>query len=165
MYIGLETIFGTVQKWSLRPLLDSLKGGLNVGILLYFSEFLDVSNPIFDTVSFSVRVSKGAVSGVLTLKAPRKILEHTTIYFCFLFFRENNAWHYIWIVCPADDSHVMSSIIPSEKCRLPVVIGALRVKFSRGSKMNRRYGMKIGIENRKVTSTWNTYSSNCRRCF
>ena len=28
--------FGTVQKWSLRPLLDSLKGGLNIGSLLYF---------------------------------------------------------------------------------------------------------------------------------
>ena len=27
----------------------------------------------------------------LTLKAPRKILGQTTIYFCFLFFRENNA--------------------------------------------------------------------------
>ena len=30
-----ETIYGTVQKWSLRPLLDSPKGGLNSGILLY----------------------------------------------------------------------------------------------------------------------------------
>ena len=36
MYIWLETTSGTVQKWSLRPLLDSLKGGLNIGILLYF---------------------------------------------------------------------------------------------------------------------------------
>ena len=27
--------FGTVKKWSLRPLLDSPKGGLNIGILLY----------------------------------------------------------------------------------------------------------------------------------
>ena len=35
MYIWLETTFGTVQKWSLRPLLDSPKGGLNIGILLY----------------------------------------------------------------------------------------------------------------------------------
>ena len=49
----------------------------------------------------------------------------------------------MWIVCQADDSHVMSSIISSEnykkkkkkkkknilwKCRLPVVVGALRVK-------------------------------------
>ena len=38
MYIWLETTFGTVQKWSLRPLLDSLKGGLNIGILLYIKE-------------------------------------------------------------------------------------------------------------------------------
>ena len=51
----------------------------------------------------------------LTIKGPRKILEQTTIYFCFLFFRENNAWHYMWIVCQADDSHVMSSIIFSKK--------------------------------------------------
>ena len=35
MYLSLETTFGTVQKWSLRPLLDSSKGGLNIGILLY----------------------------------------------------------------------------------------------------------------------------------
>ena len=35
VYIWLETTFGTVQKWSLRPLLDSPKGGLNIGILLY----------------------------------------------------------------------------------------------------------------------------------
>ena len=48
-------------------------------------------------------------------QAPRKFLEQTTIYFYFLFFRENNAWHYMWIVCQADDSHVMSSIISSEK--------------------------------------------------
>ena len=33
--IWLETTFGTVQKWSLRPLLDSLKVGLIIGILLY----------------------------------------------------------------------------------------------------------------------------------
>ena len=31
----------------------------------------------------------------LTLKVPRKILEQPTIYFCFLFFRGNNAWHYM----------------------------------------------------------------------
>ena len=51
----------------------------------------------------------------LTLKASRKILEQTTVYFCFLFLRENHAWHYMWIVCLADDFHVMSSIIFSEK--------------------------------------------------
>ena len=43
----------------------------------------------------------------------------------------------MWIFCLAEDSHVMSNIISSEKykkknilwkCRLPVVIGALRVK-------------------------------------
>ena len=34
VYLCLETTFETVQKWSLRPLLDSPKGGLNIGILL-----------------------------------------------------------------------------------------------------------------------------------
>ena len=34
----------------------------------------------------------------LTLKAPRKILKQTTIYFYFLFFKENNAWQFMWIV-------------------------------------------------------------------
>ena len=40
MYIWLKTTFGTVQKWSLRPLLDSPKGGLNTEILLYVSVIL-----------------------------------------------------------------------------------------------------------------------------
>ena len=39
VYIWLETTFGTIQKWSLRPLLDSPKGGLNIGILLYLFSF------------------------------------------------------------------------------------------------------------------------------
>ena len=53
-------------------------------------------------------------STFLTLKAPRKIIGER-IYFYFLFFRENNAWHYMFIFCQADDKHVMSSIIYSEK--------------------------------------------------
>ena len=52
---------------------------------------------------------------LLTLKTLRKILEQMTIYFYFLFFKGNNAWHYMWIICQADDSHVMSSIISPEK--------------------------------------------------
>ena len=44
VYVWLETTFGTVQKWSLRPLLDSPKGGLNIGILLY-SEPYGVTAP------------------------------------------------------------------------------------------------------------------------
>ena len=41
VYLWLETTFGTVQKWSLRPLLDSPKGGLNIGILLYIKKVTD----------------------------------------------------------------------------------------------------------------------------
>ena len=63
-------------------------------------------------ISYTDGISKQQF--LLTLKVPRKNLGQTTIYFCFLFFRESNAWHYMWIVCPADDSHVMSSIISSE---------------------------------------------------
>ena len=37
VYIWVETTFWTVQKWSLRPLLDSPKGGLNIGNLLYLT--------------------------------------------------------------------------------------------------------------------------------
>ena len=36
-----DTTFGTAQKWSLRPLLDSPKGGLNIGILLYSLREMD----------------------------------------------------------------------------------------------------------------------------
>ena len=54
VYILLEITFGTVQKWSLRPLLDSHKGGLNIGILLYFrganSFFLEETSFIWGSV-------------------------------------------------------------------------------------------------------------------
>ena len=33
----------------------------------------------------------------------------------FLFFRENKSWHFMWIVCLADDSHEMSKLVFSEK--------------------------------------------------
>ena len=54
------------------------------------------------SVSLRYIPTPSLICQVLTLKAPRKILEQTTIYFCFLFFRDNNAWHYMWIVCQAD---------------------------------------------------------------
>ena len=69
---------------------------------------LDIVSEVFTRHNLTKMVSRFLISiYLLTRKAPRKILEQTTIYFCFLFFREDNA-------CPADDSHVMSSIIPSE---------------------------------------------------
>ena len=45
VYLWLKTTFGTVQKWSLRPLLDSPKGGLNIGILLYLQNCNARSSP------------------------------------------------------------------------------------------------------------------------
>ena len=51
MYLWLETTFWIVQKWSLRPFLDSPKGGLYIGILLYVY-FEDYINYSFDTTGF-----------------------------------------------------------------------------------------------------------------
>ena len=77
--------------------------------------FLKFCWPLFYFWGYLIifKVGLYSISWILTLRAPRKIIEQTTIYFCFLFFRENNVWHYMWIVCQADDSHVMSSIISS----------------------------------------------------
>ena len=54
MYLWLETTFETVQKWSLRPLLDSPKGGLNIGILLFFWSELHCSNNFYDIPILSI---------------------------------------------------------------------------------------------------------------
>ena len=61
---------------------------------------------------------------------PRKIIEQTTIYFYFLFFRENNAWHYMWRRFTCNVKHyflwrIQKNIL--RKCCLQVMIGALRV--------------------------------------
>ena len=48
----------------------------------------DVDQIIRSFVLSAVTIS---VESILTLKVPRKIVEQRTIYFCFLFFRENNA--------------------------------------------------------------------------
>ena len=56
MSLWLETTFGTVQKWSLWPLLDSSKGGLNIGILLYvcFDDSDAYAEPIMGPRSLAV---------------------------------------------------------------------------------------------------------------
>ena len=51
---------------------------------------------------------------MLILKAPSKIAADDILLVFKLFSRENNAWHFKWIVCFADDSLEMSSIIYSE---------------------------------------------------
>ena len=54
-------------------------------------------------------------------------------FFFFFFFRENNSWHFMWIVCLADNSHEISRLVFSEKwtkhfeCLLQILLGALRV--------------------------------------
>ena len=65
---------------------------------------------------------------------PSKIAADST--FIIFTFKENKAWCFMWILCQAEDSPEISSIILSEKTmkkysRLSsaaVVIGALRVK-------------------------------------
>ena len=53
--------------------------------------------------------------------------------FIFYFFQENKSWHFIWIVCLADNSYEMSGLISFEKLKkmkmssAAVVIGTLTV--------------------------------------
>ena len=51
----------------------------------------------------------------LTLKAPITTGRRHFQSMFYGVFRGNNAWHNMWIVCLADDSHVMLSIISSEQ--------------------------------------------------
>ena len=71
---------------------------------------------------------------ILSLRAPDSTAADD-IFIC-LFFRESKAWHFRWIICSANDSHEMSSLIFSQKnnvkkkkkkCLLQVLLGALRV--------------------------------------
>ena len=51
------------------------------------------------------------------LKALSKIVADELLFLSFLFlifFRENKTWHFMWIVCLADNSHEMPSFIFSE---------------------------------------------------
>ena len=51
----------------------------------------------------------------LTLKALIPTTKVVFFYILVLLFKENKAWHFMWIVCLADDSHEMPSLIFSEK--------------------------------------------------
>ena len=42
---------------------------------------------------------------------PGKIAAEDILIYLFLIFRELKAWHFMWIVCLADNSHKMSSLI------------------------------------------------------
>ena len=55
------------------------------------------------------------VKPILTLKVPIMTGRRHFQNMFYIVFRGNNAWHYMWVVCWADHSHVMSSIIFSEK--------------------------------------------------
>ena len=74
----------------------------------------------------------------LTLKVQSKICSRRHSKKFFFFFRENKSWHFMWIVCQADDSHEMSRFVFPEKnnkkkqqktlSSAAVVIGASRFK-------------------------------------
>ena len=51
----------------------------------------------------------------LTLKRQIKIAADDTLIFLLLFLEENKAWSFMWILCLAEDSHKISSLIFSEK--------------------------------------------------
>ena len=48
---------------------------------------------------------------LLTLQEPSKIAADNTYFFLLLSLEENNAWCFMWILCMAEDSHEISSII------------------------------------------------------
>ena len=52
---------------------------------------------------------------LLTHKALREIEADSILFFLLLVFRENKAWHFLWIICLPDDSQEMSSLIFTEK--------------------------------------------------
>ena len=76
---------------------------------------------------------------ILTLKAPiTTAADNNFLFSFFLFFRENKSWHFMWIICQADNSHEMSRLVFSEKKKkflecpellLQILLGALRVKL------------------------------------
>ena len=60
------------------------------------------SQPLYYTFA---QILKNSVS--LTLKAWSKICSRRHSKTFVLFFRENKSWHFMWIICLADDSHEM----------------------------------------------------------
>ena len=69
---------------------------------------------VFNTTQPSQKLLRRNVID-LTLKAPSKIAADDTFTILFLSFEENKAWCFMWILCQAEDSHKISSIILSEK--------------------------------------------------
>ena len=76
----------------------------------------------------------------LTLKAPITTKADDNFEF-FFFSEENKSWHFMWIVCQADDSHEISRLVFSEKKNkkktnilerrlVQILLGALRVNMS-----------------------------------
>ena len=92
----------------------------------------------------------------LTLKAPITTAADDIfiiIIIIIIIFRVNKSWHFMWIVCQADNSHEMSRLVFSQKkkkkkifflecCLLQILLGALRVNVYTGTS----YLYVVGIE-------------------
>ena len=65
------------------------------------------------------RLSLQKQMGYAKLKVPITVAAGGILFifffFFFVFFRENKAWHFMWIVCYADNSLEMPSLIIAEK--------------------------------------------------
>ena len=78
-----------------------------------------------------------------------------------LFFRENETWNFMWIVCPADDSHEMPNLIFSEKYEFKkskCMLSPLRVKsgFQNGQ-ISVKGGHSISVNSGKAIHLPNVY--------
>ena len=79
---------------------------------------------------------------ILTLKAPSKhhnCSRHNSI---ILSFKQNKYWHFMWIVCQADNSHKMSNLLALKKKKkyfksrlLLILPGTLRINVASISKL------------------------------
>ena len=84
------SIIKLVQRFTIEKLWKKAINGLQTlqKRSCHYSHVLLFAN---DSNVFNQKNSLKSNCKVLTLKAPWKIREQTTIYFCFLFFRGNNA--------------------------------------------------------------------------
>ena len=75
-------------------------------------------------------LSAAVVIGALTLKAPiTTAADNNFFIYFFLFFRENMSWHFMWIICLADDSHEMSRLVSSKKWKKKKIWNVVCYKF------------------------------------
>ena len=94
----------------------------------------------------------------------------TISFIFFLFFREDKSWHFMWIICLADDSHyaddshnVKTCFLRKKKwkkkkkmkkcCLLQILLGALRVKLEK-TKQNKKKKWPVSSKSRQKKPNW-----------